>query len=208
MSSRRLAIPILGLPFAGRAASGVNSTMIWTSSLALVLGLMSNSNSMTWQTDYGSAMKLAAKEKKPLVVFIGHGKEGVNTLVENGGITSIETKVLSDSFISLYVDADSEAGKSLTTSFNMTEGIVISDRTGSLQAVRHEGNVSHSELNEYLTKYSEPNKVITTTEYRSRVRGPIMTYITSPERPRPVVNTIQAVGGFVTGGTTFLSGSS
>lgn len=149
------------------------------------VGLAPSTTGTTWQTDYGIAARMAAEHKKPMAVFIGHGKTGHTSLVTDG-LGEVETKALSTCYVCLYIDADTESGKKLATTFELNEGVVISDRTGGLQAVRHEGPVSKSELNDYLSRYSEPTRVVTTTEYGGRAR-------------RPIINTIQNVTGFLSG---------
>ena len=161
------------------------TSILWAAMAAA--GLAPSTTGMPWQTDYGIAARMAAESKKPMAVFIGHGKTGHTALVTDG-LGESEAKALSTSYVCLYVDADTETGKKLATTFELTEGVVISDRTGGLQAVRHEGPVSKSELNDYLTRYSEPARVVTTTEYGGRAR-------------RPIINTIQNVTGFLSGST-------
>jgi hypothetical protein len=163
-----------------------------TTSLSSVLfaamaaaGLTPSTAGTTWQTDYSTAARIAAESKKPMAVFIGQGKTGHTSLVTDG-LGEAETKALSTSYVCLYIDAGTESGKKLATTFELTEGIVISDRSGNLQAVRHEGPVTKSELNEYLKRYSEPTRIVTTTEYGGRAR-------------RPIINTIQNVTGFLSG---------
>ena len=156
--------------------------------------------SLPWQPDYRTAVQKAAETKKPLAVFIGHGIAGQSSLITQGGLGTAETKTLSEEFVSLYVDVDTEAGKKLAASFEITEGVIISDRSGSLQAVFHEGTVTKTELNDYLNRYAEPTKTVTTTEYGGR-RRPIVQYFSDPNRNRPVVNTIQNVGSYFSGST-------
>jgi hypothetical protein len=154
-----------------------------------------------WHHDYQTAYRIAAEQKKPLVVFLGHGENGISKLINDGTIDGLDTKTLDQSYVSLYIDSDAAKGKALAQSFEMTEGVIISDRSGSLQAVRHEGAISKNELSQILTTYAQPNQPVITTEYRGRSRGPIMTYIVSPERPRPVMNTVQTIIGFSSGST-------
>jgi hypothetical protein len=165
---------------------------MFTTGLMTVLGsaivaVSAAPNAPTWQPDYATAVSKAAESKKPLAVFIGHGKSGQAAVVA-GGLDATEVKTLSESYVSVYVDTDTESGKKLAANFELSEGVVISDRTGGLQAVRHEGPVTKTELNGYLTKYGEPTVVVTTTEYGGRAR-------------RPIINAVQNV-------THLLSGSS
>ncbi|MFO0935828.1 MAG: hypothetical protein U0798_04835 [Gemmataceae bacterium] len=178
----------------------MNLTSSLTAAVLALWSLATGNNTMVWQTDYNVAVKKAMENKKPLAVFIGHGKSGQTSLITEGGIGESEAKALTEQFVSLYIDADSEAGKKLAASFDINEGVVISDRSGSLQAVLHEGTVTKTELNDYLTRYSVPTKDVTTTELGGR-RRPIMNFITDPNRNRPVMNTFQNVGNYFSGST-------
>ena len=148
----------------------------------------SHNPSLPWQPDYPTAVKRAVEEKKPLAVFIGHGKSGKDNVDAELGQGTKEAKTLAESYVSLYIDADTEAGKKLAVSFEISEGVVISNRTGDLQAVRHEGTVTKTELSDYLNRYAEPTRVVTTTEYGGRLR-------------RPIINTIQTVTSFLSSST-------
>jgi hypothetical protein len=172
--------------------------MLTTSITAVVLAALAAGSGPTspWQTDYKSAVRMAADAKKPLAVFLGHGKNGPNYLVRDGGLGAKEVKTLTDNYVSVYVDVDSDGGKTLSASFEISEGVVISDRTGSLQAVLHEGTVSQTELNDYLTRYAEPTKVVTTTEFGGR-RRPVLNYLSN----RPVITAVQNFGGYFSGST-------
>jgi hypothetical protein len=63
----------------------------------------------------------------------------------------------------VYVDTDTAAGQSLASAFSLPKGLIISSKGGELQALRHTGNISPTDLTGYLTRYSE-TKDITTTE--------------------------------------------
>lgn len=154
--------------------------MISTLILTSLVAAFAESPTPNLQRDYATAYKLAAEQKKPLAVFLGHGNDGLKTLVSDGGLTADDTKILNSEFVALYVDTDSPAGKELAKTFELTEGVVISDRTGSKQAVRYEGTVAKSELNEMLTTYSQPTRTVVTTENRGRFRGAIRNVFTAP----------------------------
>jgi hypothetical protein len=138
------------------------------------------STGVNWQSDYAMAAAKAAELKKPLVVFLGHGVNGANDLVTDGGLTASGAKTLNDDYVAVYVNVDAPAGKELAKSFEMTEGVVISDRAGAKQAVRIDGPVSQSEMTEVLATYAQPGRVATTTEYRGRTRTPIRTIVSYP----------------------------
>ena len=71
-------------------------------------------------------------------------------------------KLLRDSFVPMHVDTTTAKGAELAKTFDMKEGLVISDRSGHLQALRHGGPETSTELQEYLSKFSATTKVATT----------------------------------------------
>ncbi len=138
----------------------------------------------TFAPTYGQAVSLALEQKKPLAVFIGQGTEGFAKLVTDGGLTPEVAKSLKAEFVCLYVDSTTETGKNLAGSFQMAEGVVISDRTGGLQALRHEGAISPVVLTTYATTYSQPSLAVTQTTYAGR------TSLFGSMESRPVMNAV------------------
>jgi len=138
----------------------------------------------TFAPTYGKALALAQEQKKPVAVFIGQGSEGFAKLVTDGGLTADAAQALKTEFVCLYVDSTTEAGKDLAGSFQMTEGVVISDRTGGLQALRHEGAISPVVLTSYATTYSQPSLAVTQTNYSGR------TSLFGAMDNRPVMNAV------------------
>jgi hypothetical protein len=136
---------------------------------AVVTGLAATGSTLvgqpTWQTDYRTALTESTKQQKPVAVFINRGSDGYAQLVA-GGISADAAKVLKQSYVCVYVDVTTDAGKKLAGSFKLNEGLVISDKTGGMQALRHEGTVSAGDLKTYLVKYAEGTPV-TQTEVRS-----------------------------------------
>jgi hypothetical protein len=108
-----------------------------------------------WQTDYRTALQQAAEQQKPVAVFIARGGDGYATLVTDGGIGGNAAKQLRSSYVCLYVDTATDAGKALAGSFRMTAGVVISDKAGTHQAARVEGPVSQGELARQLERFSD-----------------------------------------------------
>lgn len=138
----------------------------------------------TFAPTYSQAVSLAQEQKKPLAVFIGLGAEGFAKLVTDGGLTADAARSLKTEFVCLYVDSTTEAGKDLAGSFKMTEGVVISDRTGGVQALRHEGAISPVVLTTYATTYSQPSLAVTQTTYAGR------TSLFGSMESRPVMNAV------------------
>jgi hypothetical protein len=122
--------------------------------------------SLKWEQDYRQAHVLAINAKKPLAVFVGTGAEGWKKIVRDGQIDANTQKVLADQYVIVYVDQTTESGKKLAGALQLSgkQGLVISNRAGDLQAYRHEGGLSNSELASRLNRYANPRFVVTTTE--------------------------------------------
>lgn len=147
---------------------------MFTTSLAAVAvaGLLASGSIETapaWQTDYRTARSQAAEQKKPVAVFIGAGTVG--KLVTDGVISDAAAKTLKTEYVCLYVDTTTPAGKDLAKAFGLDRGLVISDRTGDLQALRHTGPVSAADLNGYVAKFSTTTTVVTTESNVSHQTG-------------------------------------
>lgn len=137
--------------------------MIFSTSLAmLALSGMLGANVSAqpeWQSDYRKALAMAVKEHKPLAVFIVKGE--AKKLQQ---LPSEVAKVLKSEYISVTINSADVDGKKIAQAFELTEGVVISDRTGEKQAYRIEGKTSTDDLSKTLTRLAEPNRVTTTTE--------------------------------------------
>ncbi len=159
--------------------------MMMTTALVAMLGSLAAAltPAPAWQPDYATAYAQSSSAHKPLAVFIGHGSGGAGCVVAKG-LTADENKALADKFVVYYLDADTTEGKTLASSFRITEGLVISDATGGLQALKHGGGLTHDELAGYLTKYSDTTRPVTTTDVGGTLRvaptsiDPIGRYIT------------------------------
>jgi hypothetical protein len=119
----------------------------------------------SWQTNYSTAMTAAVAQQKPMAVFIGRGEAGAGKLVNDGQFPSKAGEVLSASYVSVYVDTDTPAGKALAGEFGISEGLVISTKGAKLQAVRHTGTLTASQLTEYLVRYTDTMTVAHTAAY-------------------------------------------
>jgi len=141
--------------------------LIFTTSLAAVAlsGLMSSAipSQPAWTSDYRQALSAASEARKPIAVFITKGSQSQLTKGEGLGDAA---QLLKDGYVALHIDTTTEKGQTLAKSFDLTEGLIISDKSGGVQALRHAGTVSPTELNGYLTKYAG-TEAVTTTDFRS-----------------------------------------
>ncbi|CAN5356939.1 hypothetical protein BH11PLA2_BH11PLA2_19980 [soil metagenome] len=122
-----------------------------------VVALASSANAVVpqWQTDYAKAYSLAATKHRPLAVFLAEGTKPE--------MTAANTKLLNDSYVVVFVDTNSDAGKKLAASFDMAKGLVISDSVADKQALRLTGTVAESDLTTALVRFADPTLVVTTT---------------------------------------------
>jgi hypothetical protein len=119
----------------------------------------------SWQKDYAKAQLQSEREKKPLAIVIGTGKEGWKKLAQDGELSREAQNLLAAEYLCVYVDTASEKGKRLAADFEMTGlGLVLGDRTGKSQAFWHQGGLGNRELVRSLQKYAAPDLVVTSTE--------------------------------------------
>jgi hypothetical protein len=165
---------------------------MFTSAMVIALaGFLepSSSSNPTWMTDYVTAKTVARKEGKPLAICVGEGKGGWNKLSQNGQLTEETLKVLASDYTCVFIDTNEAAGKTLAEAFEIPEGLglVISDRTGDLQAFRHEGNLEDGKLLGYLQQFADPELVIRRTitnpdNEAGTAQPPRQTYYQQPAR--------------------------
>lgn len=133
--------------------------MISTLAVAVVAGFVASAAPVqpTFSTDYRTALTVASEQHKPVAVFITAG--GSQQLVSGQAIRPETLSALKASFVCVSVDTATEAGKKLAASFEMSEGLVISDAAGKSQALRHAGKVTESQLSTYSQTYAAADAV-------------------------------------------------
>lgn len=129
---------------------------------------------VAWLSDYNQARDLGVKDQKPLVVVVGTGGNGWEQLLHTGFLSETASENLLEAFVCLYVDTDTDDGKELAKSLGVPTGpgIVITDRTGKLQALRYRGQVSTTDLQRVLSRFGSPDFVVRTTETDVRPPAP------------------------------------
>jgi hypothetical protein len=143
---------------------------MYTSILLLALSgatpAMTTADGPSWQQDYSAARRRAAREKKPLAVFLAPGKGSWDKIGRDGGLGEEARRLLAQNYVCVHVDTGKTEGQRLAEAFEMPEGlgIVVSDRTGDLQAFRHEGDLANRDLARYLQRYADPDRVVRATE--------------------------------------------
>ncbi len=191
--------------------------MFTTSLMAtMVAGLFASGSIVglpDWADSYGKAMAQAGEKNKPVAVFLAVGD--LNTLTNGKGLGSDALKSLKADYIAVRIDTTTADGQRMVAAFGITQGVILSDRSGKQMALKHEGTLTPEQASEYLAKYATVSTV-STTEYRSAV-APVVSYQQAVyqqqqpaiqyhqpvyqqyeyQQPRPVLNAIQNVGGAI-----------
>ncbi len=127
---------------------------------------------MTWQPTYLQAQKMSADMKKPMAIAFGSGTDGWTKIVRDAAPAAEVTQVLSQKYVCVFIDTATPAGKKVAQDFGITQanGIVLSDRAGTMQAFWHQGDMTNQSMVSYLTKYAAPEVVVRGTETLSTTR--------------------------------------
>jgi hypothetical protein len=130
-----------------------------------------------WLNDYSVASQRGLAQHRPLAVFIGTGESGWHEISKDGSLGAEVTELLASHYVCVYLDTNKKEARQLANSFAIADsvGLVLSDRSGKLQAFRHEGELGATELRNYLRRYADPERVALTTETKDDLQ------------PRPVV---------------------
>ena len=122
----------------------------------------------SWLMDYGIAAERGTAQQKPLAVFIGTGETGWDEVSKDGSLGRGAKELLAAHYVCVYLDASKEEGKRLAKAFAVNEGmgLVLSDRTGKLQAFHHDGELAATDLEKVLRRYSDRDRVAASTETR------------------------------------------
>lgn len=120
---------------------------------------------VVWWRDYKIAQNEGVKEGKPLAVFVGTGHGGYRGLAQEGELNDSIKRILADSYVCVYLDAASASQAKLIESFAVTKGngLVLSDRSGNVQAYHHDGTITVAELTNQLQYFAKPIGEIQTT---------------------------------------------
>jgi len=125
-----------------------------------------------WTSDYVRGRRLGTAQSKPLAVVLAPGKGGWDKLTKEGNLGKEARRLLAERYVCVHVDTDTERGRQLASDFDLSGGVglIVSDRTGQLQAFRHEGTLPGDDLKSYLERYSASGRVAQTTETSESIR--------------------------------------
>jgi hypothetical protein len=124
------------------------------------------SPSLAWVTDYGLARRQCQTTKRPLAVFMAPGTDGWDKVSKDGGFDREVRDILETSYVCLHIDTSTAEGKRLAEQFEIQggTGVVLSDSKGEKQAFWHAGRLDNESLGKYLRKYSDPDRLVLSTE--------------------------------------------
>src|SRR3954449_651734 len=124
----------------------------------LVAPLAASAQEVNWRS-YPEAQEQGQKAGKPLAVFAGVGPGGPEQFIEEGALTPEVRKILADQYVCVYLDANRPADEALIRQFGIkrNKGLVLSDRSGEVQAFSHDGTLSASDLTRQLRLFADPN---------------------------------------------------
>jgi hypothetical protein len=155
---------------------------MYTSMIGLAVSAFLGTATPVWQTDYREAKAQAARDQKPMVVVLCTctGEAAWNGITTEGSLGNETLKILRESYVCVYVDTDSDKGRRLAVDFDLKSGpsLIISDKTGEVQAYRQDGTLSAGKLTEVLRLYANPDRVVSQTD-SNRVVAPA-SYFTPP----------------------------
>lgn len=149
-----------------------------------------------WQHDYGLARALGEREHKPLVVVIGSGSSPWAKLSQASEQDETINPTLNHNYVCLFVDTDTTDGRKLAQSFDMSgPGLVISDRSGTVQAYRRTGEVPAPELAQTLSSHTDDAYVARKLSPPAVQPVQPVNYSTSFYAPPPVFGGFGGFGG-------------
>jgi hypothetical protein len=127
---------------------------------------------LVWWRDYQIAQQRGVKEGKPLAVFVGAGQGGYHALAREGELNDTVKEVLAEKYVCVYLDTTSTSQTELIKSLAVTKGkgLVLSDRTGSIQAYHHDGTLTEAELATQLQHFADPAVEVNTTVTNADIR--------------------------------------
>jgi hypothetical protein len=143
---------------------------------------------LVWWRDYYVAKERGVKEQKPLAVFVGTGQGGYHQITQKGELNDSIKEVLADHYVCVYLDTSSQSQNGLITALAVTKGngLVLSDRTGNVQAFHHDGQITEADLARQLQHFAERNVEIRTTLTNTTQR--FSYYPTGSSNLRPAAN--------------------
>jgi hypothetical protein len=126
----------------------------------------------TFMTDYWEAQQVAQQDKRPLVVFLGSGKNIAHQVCRDGSLSPAALVALAQKYRCVCLDVTKSEDKKLIDALAITrgKGLVISDRAGVTQVFHHDGDLTSADLVRVLDRYADANVVVRGTENNTTSR--------------------------------------
>ena len=134
--------------------------------VALSLPLAAKPASIDWHHNYREARAIGISKQKPLAMFIASGKDGWAKILADGAFDAKIKNLLTENYVAVFIDRDTTEGQKTISAFGLGNqpALIISNRAGDLQAFRHEGTLTETDLTVCLNRYSSASHVVTITE--------------------------------------------
>jgi hypothetical protein len=130
---------------------------MFTTTLSAVLVLWATFRpNLTWETNYAEALKHVRSYDKPLFIIFDTSDSTSAEGVQSGVFMSDKVeRALSDDFVRLFVDLDTETGRSLAADFAVSEypRLVVIDRSGEWQVYRKSGAHTADDVETLLGRF-------------------------------------------------------
>jgi hypothetical protein len=154
--------------------------------LALLLPTGNESTSISWHSNYRIAKAEGISKQKPLAMFVASGREGWKKVLSEGTFNGEIKRLLAEKYVVVFIDLEDSYGKKIADMFAVDGGsaVIISSRDGDVQAFRHDGLLSESDLTVCLNRYSAASHVVVTTESLNIATSSVST---SSYAPAPVI---------------------
>src|SRR5262249_47401247 len=99
------------------------------------------------------------------------GKDSWEKLAREGSLGNQAKKLLADRYVCVHIDTTTERGRQLASDFEVGDvGLVISDRSGRLQAFHHAGDLAGDDLSQYLERYADVGHTVQATDTHATSR--------------------------------------
>jgi hypothetical protein len=121
---------------------------------------------------YPEGQEFGRKAGKPLAVIVGAGRTGLNHLTQEGTVSPEVRKTLADKYVCVFLDTNRPADRAVIRQLGIQSGtgLVLSDRTGDLQAFSHDGTLPASDLSRQLKRFADPHVIVSATQSNASQR--------------------------------------
>ena len=115
---------------------------------------------------YPEGQEFGRKAGKPLAVIVGAGRTGLNHLTQEGTVSPDVRKTLADKYVCVLLDTNRPDDRAVIRQLGITSGtgLVLTDRTGELQAFSHDGTLPGTDLSRQLKRFADPHVIVSVTQ--------------------------------------------